>query len=315
MRKTLVIVAIIFIAGVLSGCMRLDIRAGIDANNNAYLLYELEIDLTSVEPDMITPLIDGIKELEEHYRHTFGFEVTSSRTSETYYMKAVLTVEGGDYEIAFAKLRKMLTDEKLTPFSEISMDYTTEEMQQLYHLGATVDLASIVAGSSIGELPPSMRESIEAAYASSTGTLTIELPGSVVESASGETASDGHHITLTESLGFSGQTQVELTTRLNIWQQTIFVEPMEEVVSRFRTYAYIGFGAAALGVALAVLAIVMMRSKKKQRAAQEAAAQASAMQESTVQASAMQESTVQERDKGDGLILGDKGQGTLGTAD
>ena len=273
MKKTVALISIIMIASFLSGCMRLDIRAGIDTNNNAYLVYELKIDLTSVDPDLRTSLIDGVKEMEDYYRDTLGFEVTSSKKGDAYYMKAILTVQGSDYEDAFAKLKKMLTDEASTPFSELSMDFTAEEMQQLYHLSVTVDMAGIAAGSNISELPPSMRESIEAAYLSSTGTLTIELPGSVVESASGETVIDGYHVTVSEPLDFSGQTQAELTTRLNTLQQTILAEPMEDVVSRYRTYAYIGFGAAGLGLVLAVVSIVMMRSKKKQRAAQERAAQ------------------------------------------
>jgi len=281
--RKLVFVAIIIVASVLSGCMRLDIRAGVDASNNAYLLYELKIDLTSVDPDLKTSLIDGVKELEDYYRDTLGFEVTSSDKGEAYYMKAIKTVQGSDYEDAFAKLKKMLTDEAITPFSELSMDFTAEEMQQLYHLSVVVDLAGIAASSNISELPPSMRESIEKSFRSSTGTLTLELPGSVVESASGKTAIDGFHITLTEELDFSGQTQVGLTTRLNTWQQTILAEPMEDIVSRFRTYAYVGFGVAGLGVALAVVAIVMIRSKRIQRAAQDRAAQEWMAQERAAQ--------------------------------
>ena len=289
MRKIVVLVAIIIIASALSGCMRLDIRAGVDASNSAYLLYELEIDLTSVDPDLKTSLIDGVKELEDYYRDTLGFKVKSSEKDEVYYMRAIKTVQGSDYEDAFAELKKMLTDEAITPFSELGMDFTAEEMQQLYHLSVTLDLAGIAAGSNINELPPSMRESIEKSFRSSTGTLTLELPGSVVESASGKTAIDGYHITLTEELDFSGQTQAELTTRLNTWQQTVFAEPMDDVVSRFRTYAYIGFGAAGLGAVLAVVSIVMMRNKKKQRAAQERAAQERAAQERAAQERAAQQ--------------------------
>jgi len=295
MKKTVVLVALIIIASVLSGCMRLDIRAGVDASNNAYLLYELKIDLTSVDPDLKTSLIDGVKELEDYYRDTLGFEVTSSNKSDAYYMKAIKTVQGSDYEDAFAKLKKMLTDEAITPFSELTMDFTAEEMQQLYHLSVTVDMAGIAAGSSISELPPSMRESIEKSFRSSTGTLTLELPGSVVESASGKTAIDGNHITLTEPLDFSGQTQVVLTTRLNTWRQTVFTEPMEDVVSRYQTYAYVGFGTAGLGVVLAVFAIVSMRKKKTQRAVQERAAQERAVQERAAQERAAQERAAQER--------------------
>ena len=267
--RKLTLVAIILIIITLPGCMRLDIRVGVDANNNAYLQYDLEIDLMSVDPNMRTPLVDGVKELEKHYRNNLGFDVTSSKTTEKYSMKALLKVQGNDYEDAFAKLKKMLTDEAVTPFSELSMDYAAKGMQQLYHLSVTVDLASIVAGSSISELPPSMRESIEELFRSSTGTLTIELPGSEVESASGETTIDGHHIVLTKPLDFSGQMQVELTTRLNTWQQTIFTDPMEDVVSRLRTFAYVGFGLAGLGAILAVVAIVRMRSKKVKRITQE----------------------------------------------
>jgi len=267
--RKLTLVAIILIIITLPGCMRLDIRVGVDANNNAYLQYDLEIDLMSVDPNMRTPLVDGVKELEKHYRNNLGFDVTSSKTNEKYSMKALLKVQGNDYEDAFAKLKKMLTDEAVTPFSELSMDYAAKGMQQLYHLSVTVDLASIVAGSSISELPPSMRESIEELFRSSTGTLTIELPGSEVESASGETTIDGHHIVLTKPLDFSGQMQVELTTRLNTWQQTIFTDPMEDVVSRLRTFAYVGFGLAGLGAILAVVAIVRMRSKKVKRITQE----------------------------------------------
>ena len=269
--KKLALVVILVILLILPGCMRLDIRTGVDKNNNAYLQYDLEIDLTSVDPNMRTPLIDGVKELEKHYRNNLGFEVTSSKTSEKYSMKASLTVQGSDYEDAFAKLKKMLTDEALTPFSELSMDFTAEEMQQLYLLSVTVDLAGMVEGSSISELPPSMRESIEELFRSSTGTLTIELPGSEVESASGETVIDGHHITLTKPLDFSGKMQVELTTRLNMGRLTIFDEPMEDVVSRYRIIAYAGFGVAGLGAALAVVAIIRMRSKKAQNTAQKTA--------------------------------------------
>ena len=275
--------AIIAILFVLPGCMHLDIRTGVDVNNKAYLQYDLEIDLKSVDPNMRTPLIDGVKELEKHYRDNLGFEVTSSKTSDSYSMTAILTVQGSDYEDAFAKLKKMLTDESITPFSGLNMDFATTEMQQLYHLSVTVDLAGMVEGSSISDLPPSMKESIEELFGTSMGTLMIELPGSEIESASGYTASNGHHITLTEILDFSGQTQAELTTRLNKGRTTVFDEPMKDVVSRYQTFAYIGFGVAGLGAVLAVVAIVMMRRKKAQIVAQ---GSAPITQSSVVQGSA-----------------------------
>lgn len=253
-----------------TGCMTVDIDVGIDDGQDAFIRYDLVLDMSEFDSRQAATIDNSIDSICDYYED-LGFNVkksgtSSSKTSEFEFTK---TVSCNSTQEAFEELEKMLTDESMTPFSKLDMTTTSTDFQQLFHMDGALDFKQIYNNANIDDFSPTMQELFADTYVNSEGTLTVLLPGIEAENASGETDYNEYDITMTVPIDFEGETSFLMTTRLDSPDGKVSSANMERMIGTMqkRQSMWIVFGIVGGVVFLIGIVMFFVMGRKKQEIA------------------------------------------------
>lgn len=258
-KKTLLLMLMLLL--MFTGCAQINIDTGVDKDYNAYLTYTIDADLTSLDSEQAQSTMNTLDDVMEHYKKELEFEVLKSKSDLLQGIcsyELVKKVPNNSYEEAFNTLQNMLTDEAITPFMQVAMTSKLAEYQQLYSFKGELDFATIYKTTNIESFPQYLQDDIGQKFEGCAGTITLSLPGSEVETASGgETIINNEQITLSGPFEFEQKATVELSTRLNVANGKPLNGSMDRIIqdinSGMRSWMIIGaiaFVAIVLGIAL-----------------------------------------------------------------
>lgn len=187
MKKTVIwILAALLL--LLCGCTESEIACGIDAENRAFLRYDMNLDLKLMTQGEKIPLLAWLRTLGDTLKAE-GFTVEHNAlaaTDKPYYFRAELVRQGADRAEAVSLLREMLTDETLTPFTAVACEYLPQPLQDALLVSVRLEPDRILATTELASYPDQLRERVEPALAAGSIRLTLTLPAT--ELPEGETA-------------------------------------------------------------------------------------------------------------------------------
>ena len=134
--------ALIFIVSaalLLCSCATGDISCGVDGENNAFLFLSLQADWSGATDDMKEEIRRGFIAIADHFENKLGFEVEQSITKVSADLNMRLVRPAATPEEAFQELESILTDEALTPFTEVKMQVVPGEHFSGYRVDVTLD--------------------------------------------------------------------------------------------------------------------------------------------------------------------------------
>lgn len=252
----------------LTGCVRVDIGIGIDERYNAFLSYEIKLDVSEVHPQYHEALARAVNELGWYYQEDLGFTVGVNTSSETYTLTMRKSVAGESFAEAFESLKTMLTDESMTPFMHLDMAMESYVVQDSFIISAMLDIGHIIEHSDIWELPPDLSEAFEKGLETSGGNMLLTVPVSDVVLSSHDINKQYRLAEMEVPLSFTEQTEFEL--RANVLYdedgiQTGSYEEATERLTREREIVIIVCGAVLVLLLLILLAVVVSRRRKQLR--------------------------------------------------
>jgi len=162
-----------------SGCMQLNISCGVDAENNVYLNYEIEIDISTYSDDDIISIKQTVDTATSYYRN-LGFETGEKTIDNKIKAKAELRKTADNPLEAFALLQAILTDSTITPFAEISMDKISTEYEEGFYFYGILDLTHVISPENINDLPSTLADEVNTSMEKCSGTVSVELPGKLI---------------------------------------------------------------------------------------------------------------------------------------
>jgi len=266
MKKHIVYVILLVVSLVLllSGCVQLDIDTGIDADFTAYLSYHIMLDVG--ESDMHrSELLFALNKIGWHYQQNLGFTVEINIETAPYFLIMTRRVENDSFEQAFESLKEMLTDESMTPFMQVDMASQSFFRQERYILSATADIPQIMRLSNVEELSPDLQQQLEDAMEAGKGTITLTLPASEVVSFSHQASIQGNQMVMVVPLEFSDKTELELAAKLNLLSDGAPGGSLDEIIGHYSMLRKISIIACcvALFVLLVLLPIIIISTRRK----------------------------------------------------
>ena len=265
--KILIAAALLLTALILTGCTQNTIRCGVDADNNAYLHYDLMFDFSGVSTSDKMTIRLGIGHLSSYYDNKLGFEIKEieDEDSGTYELQMTYSVENDSFDEAMKSLKALLSDETRVPFSSAAVDCETGEMVQSGAVTVRLDADRILATAGLEDFPVSQAKLLEEAFANCTLTLELTLPAT--ELPAGETAdlSDGL-ASKSAGVSFDSPTELTLKTIISDTGGTPARDLLEQTErdATVMTIITIVLGTAAVGF-LSAMIIMLLRRRKKER--------------------------------------------------
>jgi len=253
----------------LSGCVRIDIETGIDADFTAYLTYHISLDVNEIDSRYQNEIINALNNIGWHYQEHLGFAVGVNTESAPFTLTMVRQVDNDSFEQAFYSLEKMLTNEDMTLFMQVDMAIQDFFQQERYILGAAADIPQIMRLSNVEELSTDMQQELEKAMKEGQGTITLALPASEVINSTHQVNIQNNRAVMVVPLDYTDRTGFELAAKLNLLDDGTPGGALEEIVSeqiRLRTIAfYICY--AALAILFTALLLIIVSIRRKERSA------------------------------------------------
>jgi hypothetical protein len=267
-HKLIVIFSIILLTFLLSGCISIEIEAGIDEHFTSFLIYHIELDAREVDERYQNSLRRALNEIGWNYQEEHDFIVSFNADSAPYTLTMTRRIENGSFEQAYESLRTLLTNENITPFMSVDMAYERAERQHRYIFEAMTDIPQLMRLSNTEELPPELQQQLEEAIATGDGSVTITFPVSELVSSSHPVNIQNNHAKLSVPLIYTIQTRVELSGIINLLEDGaiggLLGELIDEQYSFRSTIVYICIG-VLIFLLLIMLIILLVRKSRSRR--------------------------------------------------
>ncbi|MBQ1372434.1 MAG: hypothetical protein IIY70_05830 [Oscillospiraceae bacterium] len=182
----LCLLAAIFL--LLCGCTDSEISCGIDVENRAFLRYDLNLDLEMMSLSERMTVVDGLHLLADSLKEK-GFTVEHnaiSAANESFYLRAELLQQGENQEQALVLLRKILTDENVTPFTAVVCESQSQQMQNACRVSLRLEPDRVLATTELEHYPNRLKQRVQDALKTGNLRLTLHMPAT--ELPEGETA-------------------------------------------------------------------------------------------------------------------------------
>ena len=187
MKKTTVfLLAVLFF--LLCGCTESEIACGIDTENQAFLRYNWNLDLTTLSIGERMTTVSWLRSLADALKDK-GFTVEHNAISAgntSFYLRAELLRRGADREEAMALLREMLTDETYTPFTAVVCESLPQPLLDSCRVSLRLEPDRILDTTELDSYPERLRQRIQPGIEAGTIRVTLSLPAT--ELPEGETA-------------------------------------------------------------------------------------------------------------------------------
>lgn len=262
-----------------AGCAQIDFAAGIDEAYNVTMTYHVELQLDNLSEKQRENVTAGLESLIEYHQAENGLKLQYQREQDgAYIFDLARTRSHSSYEAAFDTLTSWLQNESMTPFLTFDAVYENPGAQQYAALSGSIDIVKLFKMSNIEDFPPTLRQQLWDGLESSTGTVTLSLPASYVENASGEVTMDGNLATMTQPLAYGEATDLDFSVRLTELRDVIYPGYTSDATKPMYTVAIVAGVALLAALALAIVSIrgIRKNQRKKKAEQEQLAAQAAA---------------------------------------
>jgi len=266
MRKRVlyIILLIVSLTFLLSGCFKLDIDIGVDEYNTAFLSYSVEMDLEEFDMRYKERLTNALNRIGWYYQEELGFVVELDIENNPSRLVMTKRVENGSFEQAYKSLENMLKNEDMTPFMQVDMAFNSGERQNRYIFNAITDISQVMRLSNAEELSPALQEELEKAIETGEGSITLTLPASEVISSSHSVEKLYNHAIMAAPLSYTEQTELEILGILNLHSDGTPAGSLHEIIhdlNKFRNLSII----ISLAVLVLLLIVILLRKLSKNK--------------------------------------------------
>ena len=258
MRKTIIyiILLMVFLTLLLSGCIQIDIDTGIDMDFTSYLSYRIELSVSELDLQYQDALKNSLNRIGWHYQENLGFIVELHTETEPCLLIMTKRIENDSFEQAFESLEDMLTNEDITPFMQVDMAFQSLERQKRYSISAETDIPQIMRLSNAEDLTPALQLQLEDAMETGEGEITLRLPASELVSITHQANVQNNQAVMVVPLSFTDQTGFRMAGMLNLQRDGMIGGSLEEIVqeqTRLRNISILVCGAALIILLITLL--------------------------------------------------------------
>lgn len=188
MKKILCVLMLALILVLLAGCTESEITCGVNPQNQAFLKYDFQLDLSELNPEEQESVRLWLWDMAYRMQEQQGFDVqTNADTQESQvYLRALLARPGKNPAEAAELLNGMLTDETLSPFTAAAADCLKQDALNGYRVQVRLEPDRILATAGTEQMPRVLREKIRGWLDKASIGLTLTLPAT--DLPEGETA-------------------------------------------------------------------------------------------------------------------------------
>ena len=267
MKKHTVVTLLLILLSLflLSGCISIEIEAGIDEHFSSFLTYHIELDVREVDERYYNALRRALNEIGWSYQEDHQFTVNFHTDSMPYILTMTRRIENNNLEQAYNSLNALLTNENITPFMTVDMAFERSERQNRYIFEAMTDIPQIMSLSNAEELTPELQQQLEDAIATGEGSVTITLPVSELASSSHPAVIQNNHAVMTAPLSYTSQTRLELSGTVNLLEDGTIGGLLGELIDEqfaLRNQIVLICAAAFAFLLLMMLIIIIVRKIK-----------------------------------------------------
>ena len=268
MRKATICILLLIISltFLLSGCIEIDVDTGIDMDFTAYLSYRIALDVAELDELNQEILKHALNQIGWHYQENLGFIVELNTEGDHCLLIMTRRVQNNTFEQAFKSLEDMLTDEDMTIFMQVDMALQSFDLQKRYLLSAATDIPQIMRLSNAEELAPELQEQLSEAMEAGEGTITLLMPASEQVSSSHQANIQNNRATMTVPLSFTERTDFELAGILNLRRDGTPGGTIEEIVDELTTFRQIAILACGAAIVLLLIILILIFSIKRRKA-------------------------------------------------
>lgn len=234
----------------LSACAKVAVSYTLSGDNCVSAEYSMDIRPGNEDISAYTSDIAA-------YWENFGFSAQVTKASDTTTLSGTKTVECGDMQEAVEELGRWLT-KKSSAFSDVEFTYTPSYLHEDFSLKANVSLKDLLRQDESGDIPAAAAQSLLDKAAQSEYKLSISLPGEVV-STNADSQDKG---VCTWNLAYGEVTEIDLSATNAFSENARHYEALQATQSRGMLLAVI-LGAAGFAVLVAVIGILIVRSRRK----------------------------------------------------
>jgi len=253
----------------LSACTKIEISTGIDADFTAFLSYHIELDVSDVEPRYHAALKRALNEIGWYYQEELDFTAELNIETAPYTLNMTRKLQNNTFEQALRSLEFLLTNENMTPFMTVDMDFQNSARQTRYILNASTDIPHIMSLSNAEELSPALQEQLDRAIKTGEGTISLTMPVSEIVNSTHPTTtqSNQNQTVMAVPLSFTDRTEFELIGTVNYLRDGATGGSINEIIQeqyRLRNTIFIAC-IVALGLILIALLIVFLKRNKREK--------------------------------------------------
>ncbi|MDR2600199.1 MAG: hypothetical protein LBC73_07980 [Oscillospiraceae bacterium] len=267
-KRLFLILPLLILLFLLSGCIEFNINIGIEADFTSYLTYDINIDLSEKDLRYKDELLYALNRLGWLYQEEHGFAVQIWTDEVPYRLMMTKRVANDSFDEAYQSLEDMLTDERITPFMMVDMALLRFDRQEKYIFSAMADIPQILRLSNVVELSPQLKEELDFALETGKGAITLTMPTSEIIDSNSPVTGINYQSTISVPLSFSEQTLLELTARVNFMEDGRIGGSVSELISvtqNLQTIAKTAIWVAIFFLSLAVLLMIINAVKRKRR--------------------------------------------------
>jgi hypothetical protein len=262
-RHAIVVLLILLSLFLLSGCISIEIEAGIDEFFSAFLSYHIELDVEELDERYQNSMRRALNVIGWNYQEEHQFVVSFDADNAPYTLTMTRRIENNNLEQAYVALEALLTNENITPFMTVDMAYERNERQSRYIFEAMTDIPQIMRLSNADELTQELQLQLEEAIATGEGSVTITLPASEMASSSHPAIIRNSHAVMTVPLGFTNQTRLELSGTVNFLEDGTIGGMLGEIIDeQYALRNKIVFICVAVFVMLLLIMLIVIIVRK-----------------------------------------------------
>jgi len=261
-RLLLLIVLLLLFTFLLTGCLTININTGIDGHNTSFLSYNVELDVSEIDPQYHIILSNALNRFGWHYQEELGFTAGLNTDTELYSLTITKRVQNDSFAQAYESLKNMLTDENMTAFMKVDMSIQSLPRQELYSINTMLDIPQILRLSSAEELSPELLLEFNNAIETAAGTITLTFPVSAVIESSHNINTRNNSAEMKVPLSYTEQTELEFAASLIFMEDGTIGDSFDDIAGQLmnmRNIALIVCAVAALILLVAFIAIFVRR--------------------------------------------------------
>ncbi len=212
--KKFLLFCIIMIACILfAGCgTEVDMSCGIDEDFTAYIDLHVKVDAMDVGETNRQYIISALDKLASKCSlHGYVTEKDYFISdTDTACLDMRISEVGYSYDDAFDNLRQMLTDEDLTPFTNLTIETSEALYNKAFRFTGSIDAHRVIPYEYLSTLPQTVSEYYTNGIENSRFTLTLSLPTYEITEYSGELVQTGRIHSSINYISFEESTEVTL---------------------------------------------------------------------------------------------------------